>query len=316
MKKAGLALIIASLILFGLNVNIVFAGFGVTPSGVSNHKLLPGSHFEQTIYLVQSKPEEDLLTTVEIEGPEIKDWISIDRGFEFTIPAGNQQFPIKVIVDVPKDAEFKHYSGKMWIKTAPEDRGEGMVTVALGAMAYLDLTVSTEEVYGFVFRGISIADAEEGRPINIIITLQNVGNLEDKPTKIHLDVHDAYLTKILQSNDITKGIETIKPFETKGIEVKFPNKLALGAYFGEIKVYKDDKVIGDAKTSFHVIERTGILYKVFSKWYSWLILVVLIIIILALIWRKRIKKIIREYNIKRREKKKKKLEEKLRELEK
>ena len=99
MKRAALFLVIVVLVLFYANIDIVFAGFGITPSTVGNDHLLPGSHFEETVYLVQSKPEKDLLAKIEVDAPEIKNWVSIDRGFEFTIPAGSQQFPIKVIID-------------------------------------------------------------------------------------------------------------------------------------------------------------------------------------------------------------------------
>jgi len=314
MKKTGLILIIVFLILFVFYANISFAGFGITPSTIWNDHLLPGSHFEETIYLVQSRPEKDLLAKIEVDAPEIKDWISIDRGLEFTIPAGNQQFPIKAIIDVPQNAEFKNYDGKIWVKTAPAlKEGEGMVTVALGAIISLNLRVSAEEVQGFVFRGIDIKDTEKGRPIKISVAIQNVGNIENKPTKIHLDVYDAYLKKILQSSDIT-NIESIKPFEAKQIIIKFPNKLELGSYFGSVSIYKDDKTVGEGKMAFNVLERTALIYKIFRHWYSWVILGLLILIVVVLILRKKLKEIIIKWRIKRREKKRTKLEEKLKRL--
>jgi hypothetical protein len=314
MRNTGVILVVILLILFLFNANIVFAGFGITPSTVWNDHLLPGSHFEETIYLVQSRPEKDLLAKIEIDAPEIKDWVSIDRGLEFTIPVGSQQFPIKVIIDVPQNAEFKNYGGKIWVKTAPAlKEGEGMVTVALGAIISLNLRVSAEEVQGFVFRGIDIKDTEKGRPIKITVSIQNVGNIENKPTKIHLDVYDAYLKGVLQSNDIT-NIESIKPFETKTITVKFPNKLELGSYFGSVLVLKDDKSIGEGKMAFNVLKRTGLLYKIFSHWYSWVILGVVIVVVVALILRKQLGRLIIKWRGKRKEKKIKKLEEKLKKL--
>ncbi|MDP2930378.1 MAG: hypothetical protein Q8N56_02095 [bacterium] len=316
MRNIGVVLVVFLLTLFFFNANIVFAGFGITPSTVWNDHLLPGSHFEETIYLVQSKPEKDLLAKIEIDAPEIKDWISIDRGFEFTIPAGSQQFPIKVIIDIPQKAEFKNYDGKIWVKTMPVTKeGEGMVTVALGAIISLSLRVSSEEIYGFAFRGITIKDIEEGRPIKVTVTLQNVGNTESAPSKIHLDVYDAYLTGVLQSSDITK-IEPLKAFETKEIILKFPNKLTLGSYFGSVQVFKDEKSIGEAKAVFNVLERTGIIYKIFSKWYSWIVLIVVILTGIAIGFRKTLKQLINNWNSKKRERKRQKLEEKLKKLEK
>lgn len=299
---------ISLLILF--SANSVFAGFGVSPPKVLNYHLLPGSHFEQTIYLVQGKPEKDLAAKIEIDAPEIKDWITIDRGFEFTIPAGVQQFPIKVAVDVPLKAEFKHYGGQMWIKTSPADKGEGMVTIALGAIVDFDLEVSAEETYGFVVRGLDIGDAEEGRPIKIKVSLQNIGNVKDRPTKIHLDVYDQWHSELLYSEEVN-DLDYVGPFNTKTVTAKFKNKLTLGSYWAEIKVFKDDHILTEDKRVFHVIERTGILYKVFSKWYSWVILAIVILVGLAIKERKRLKELLKKWMAKRREKIRARLEKKL-----
>jgi hypothetical protein len=312
MKKIGPILIIGVLI-FLTCVNIAQAGFGVSPPKVLNRHLLPGSHFEQTIYLIQSKPEKDLLATIEIDAPEIEDWITIDRGLEFTIPAGAQQFPIKVDVRVPFDAEFKHYGGEMWVKTMPADRGQGMVTVALGAIITFDLTVSAEEMYGFVIRGVSIEDAEEGRPIKVGATLQNIGNVEDRPTKIHLDVYDQYHNKLLYSGDAT-DLKYVDPFQTKTIIGKFRAKLVIGSYWADIKVYKDDNIIVKDKRVFYIVERTGLLYKIFSQWYSWVILIILILAVVAVKKKKELREITKRWKSKKTEKKKKRLEKKLKKL--
>ncbi len=240
MKRIGLILIIGLLVLF--SANSVFAGFGVSPPKVLNSHLLPDSHFEQTIYLVQSKPEKELLAKIEIDAPEIKDWITIDRGLEFTIPAGVQQFPIKVLVDVPKKAEFKHYSGQMWIKTQPKEKGEGMVTIAYGGIVTFELEVSAEAVYGFVVRGLDIGNIEKGLPVKIGISLQNVGNKKDRPTKIHLDIYDEYRNQILYSGDAT-NLAYVGPFETKTITGKFSAKLEIRSYWADVKVYKNENVI-------------------------------------------------------------------------
>jgi len=310
MKKIGLILIISLFVLF--NANIVFAGFGVSPPKVLNYHLLPGSRFEQTIYLVQSKPEKDLLTKIEIDAPEIKDWISIDKGLEFIIPKGIQQFPIKVIVEVPTSAKFQHYGGRMWIKTTPQTK-EGMVTIALGAIVDFDLTVSSEEVFGFVLRGVDISDTEQGRSIKIGVTLENVGNVKNRPTKIHLDVYDEFHKDLLYSGEAT-NLSYVGPFQTKTVIAKFSAKLNLGQYWADISVFKDNDTIAEDKRVFNVIERTGVLYKVFSHWYAWVILVVIIAAIAVVFWRNKIKRQIKRWGAKIKEKKIAKLEEKLKRM--
>lgn len=313
MKKIGPISVIVLMVLF--NASVAFAGFGISPPKVLNYQLLPGSHFEQVVYLVQSKPEKELLAKVELDAPEIKDWISVDRGLEFVIPIGVQQFPINISVDVPTDAEFKNYSGEMWVKTTPKEKGEGMVTVAYGGIISFDLKVSTEETFGFVVRGLDIDNVEEGRPIKIGINLQNVGNVADRPTKVHLDIFDQYHDKILYSGDNTK-LNDIKPFETKTIISKFSAKLGLGYYWADIKVYKDDKILIEDKRVFYVIERTGILYKIFSHWYNWVVLAILVLIGAGLKFKKQLRIIVKNWKNKRIESKKIKLEQKLEKLKK
>lgn len=313
MKKIGLILIISLLILF--SANSVFAGFGVSPPKVLNYHLLPGSHFEQTIYLVQGKPEKDLVAKIEIDAPEIKDWIIIDRGLEFTIPAGVQQFPITVYVDVPNNAAFKHYSGQMWIKTQPKERAEGMVTVAYGGIVTFDLEVSAEAIYGFVARGLDINNVEEGRPIKIGISLQNVGNTKDRPTKIHLDIYDEYRNQVLYSGDAT-NLAYVGPFETKTITGKFRTKLEIGSYWADVKVYKNENILSQDKRVFQVVKRTGLMYKIFSHWYSWIILVILILAAAAIKRQQQLQEWFKKWRTKIKKRKRIRLEKKLKKLEK
>lgn len=295
--------------------NIVQAGFGVSPPKVLNHHLLPGSHFEQTIQLVQSKPENDLLTTVEIDAPEVKDWLSIDRGLEFIIPRGVKMFPVKITVDVPQDAEFKHYGGRVWIRTtAAEVEGkEGMVSIALGAVIDIDLAVSAEEVHGFIFRGLQILKAEEGRPIKVKISLENTGNVKNRPSKIHLDIYDRYHNELLYSGDAT-DLGYIKPFTTGGIISKFRAKLSIGDYWAEVKVYVENDILMEDKRIFQVVERTSFFYKIFSQWYSWVILWVVILTVLGWSKRKKLKELISRWNSRMKERRKERLEKKLKKL--
>ncbi len=309
-------ILVIDLLLIIFSANIVFAGFGISPPEVWNNHLRPGSHFEQIIYLVQSKPVVNLQGEVEIDAPEIKDWISFEGGEEFTIPQGVQQYPLKVLVDVPQDAEFKTYRGKIWVRTSPvrEEGKEGSVVgIALGSIIDINLTVSAEEVRGFLPRGVTIKDAEKGRSIEVIFRIQNVGNVEEDLTKITLDVYDAYLKSIIQTEEITK-IEKIKPFETKEFVLRFPNKLDVGTYFGRLQAFKDEYTVTDVKQPFKILERTGVLSKILKKWYIKPLLTLIIIIILILIFRNNLKKWIRSWRIRRLEREKLKVEKKLKRL--
>ena len=70
------------------NVGVAYAGFGITPPYVNNQRLTRGSVFQQKIDLVRSDPTDDLSATITMNVPGAQQWISIDRGMEFTMPAG------------------------------------------------------------------------------------------------------------------------------------------------------------------------------------------------------------------------------------
>jgi len=171
--------------------NTVQAGFGISNARVWNEKLVPGTHYEHLITLTRSKPTEPVKITVEINAPEIKDWVTIAEGSEFIYPAGLQQFPMTVLIDVPEDAGYGTYRGKMTIKASPTGR-EGQVTVALGAVADFLLRVSGDVFSDFRIRSIEIPDLEEGWPIIFNVNLENLGNIKVRPSKVKLSIFDNY----------------------------------------------------------------------------------------------------------------------------
>ena len=108
MKIVVISVILISLFFF--KVNSVFAGLGISPAQMLIDNLSPGAHVEKTFVLSRDNYQEDLDFQVSIEGLA-KDWVSVDRGDKFTIPAGEQRFSIVVSVDVPVDALVGNYSG-------------------------------------------------------------------------------------------------------------------------------------------------------------------------------------------------------------
>jgi len=228
----------------------VRAGFGITPPRVWNDRLVPGSHYEQTITLTRSNPTNPIEILVEVDAPDIKDWITIDKGNSFIYPAGPQQFPMTVIIDVPKDAGYTTYYGKMTLRAAPVG-GKGEVTVALGAVVDLKLRVSGEEFSDFKLRGVSIPDLEEGWPVKFVVNLENLGNVKARPSKIRLDIYDSYHTKKLKSGEIT-DMSWVGPFEVGSSKGDLVVGLKEGQYWAEYEVYKNEEMILKDKLRFYV----------------------------------------------------------------
>ncbi len=236
----------------------VFAGFRISPPKVANEHLLPGSDFEQIIYLVRGKPDKTLLASVKIDAPEIEDWIKIEQGLEFEVPKGVQQFPMKVIVNVPKEAILGTYKGTIIVNTAPleqtKEQGGMAVRVALGAEIQIDLRISNQEFSDFSIQRIVIEDIEKESPIKLALKIQNKGNVRTGPTKVFLEVWDKYHNQLLYSKE--KDIsERIDPFQIKEIFVEFSNDLEEGQYWAELKIYENDEVFEQDKVVFNVLEK-------------------------------------------------------------
>ena len=247
-KPALILLIVCFFIFVALKVE---AGFGISPPRVWNDYLVPGSHFEQVIVLTRSNPDSPMEIITEMDSPEIKDWVKIDKGEKFIYPVGFKQFPITIIVDVPENAGYSIYYGKMTIKSAPVGN-EGQVTVALGAVVDFKLRVSGEKFSDFKTRGIGIADLEEGWPLKFTVSLENLGNVKVRPSRIHLEIFDDYHQKKITTGDITQmsWVESFKVGESQG---EMAVNLKSGQYWAEDEVYKNDEMILKEKLRFNVL---------------------------------------------------------------
>ena len=275
-------------------VCFVQAGFGVSPPYVNNNRLTPGSHYEKTIYLVRGTPTEELTAEVTIDAPEIKDWITIEKGLRFPLPKGVQQFPMKVMIDVPSDAAYGSYQGYIRVRVIPSGGSEGQVATLLGARIDISLAVTEKGFSDFRVRGISVPNVEKRSPLVVLINLENTGNIKIRPSKVHLDVYDLNHVKILKSGDITET-GWVGPFETRQIEGKLPIDLALGEYWADVTVYKEGESLGANKIYFKVVpyvEKPGIEEKLPLSFLLPLLPyigvgIILLIILLILIWTER-----------------------------
>jgi len=251
---------LSATILVVVTVVVVFpvliqAGFGVSPPFVKQEHLLRGSHFEETVNLVRSEPKEEYRAELEFssELSEIKDWITIDKGMEFTIGAGIQQFPLKIIVDVPQDAKLGEYGGYVWISGKPEK--EGQVTTIAGGTIKVVLKVTDKEFSAWRLRDLGVRDLAKGeKTLKVYLKVENLGNVKTRPSKVHLDVYDNHHQNLLTSGDDT-DLDWIPPFQTKEIAAEFPVDLEpIQQYWAEIEVYKDGEVFLADKRRFNVGE--------------------------------------------------------------
>lgn len=231
---------------------VAFAGFGITPPYVDNQRLTRGIVYKETINLVRSDPVDNLKADITINVPGAQDWISIDRGLTFSMPAGQNLVPIVITVKVPKDAEYKEYKGAIRVRTSAEGTQPvgGGVSIALGAQIDVNMKV-VDKIYDFNIRKIRLTDLEEGRQkwglffpgkMRFFMTIENTGNMEYGPTKVHFDMFDISSDALLESVDNTNRIERVPSFGTKEVVAELPTRLPRGLYLAKYTIYKGDQI--------------------------------------------------------------------------
>lgn len=282
------------------------AGFGISPPYVKSRKpLFPGSHFEQTVTLLRSAKDDDLQARIVIEAPEMEDWITIQEGDLFDLPAGKTQVPMRVLVDVPDDAEIGDYKGYINVQIVPKGASGGGVSIALGARVDIELSVTNESFLDFLVRKIDIPDFEvfekpwKWQPfawffyrIKVDMNIENTGNTAIAPSKVVLEVYD--ITEKEKLEILTdERIEKIEPFTTESVQASFPTKLGVGEYWGNIKVYKENEIVHKNKILFTISEpgqmenppELGVWPYVMLGAIILLIVIIIVILIWIKIWK-------------------------------
>jgi hypothetical protein len=243
-----------------------YAGFGISPPYVKTSKpIFPGSHYEQKITLLRSSAEDGLRAEVTINAPDFAQWITIDKGLSFDLPAGELQVPMIVRVDVPKEAELGEFKGNINVRIAPKDTaGNGGVSIALGARIEIYLVVDNESFVDYIIRSISIPDFEELKTpwrwplfsyffnkIEVAIKIENTGNIKAAPTKVKLDIYDIGEKTLLETKE-DKSIKKVDPFATADVIASYRTRLTAGQYWGKVKVYKENEIIKSDKIAFTI----------------------------------------------------------------
>ncbi len=250
-------IIVSIIFLFSFSLVVpALAGFGISPPWVRNKNLLPGTSFEETIYLVQKDPDTELYIKAEIESSEIENWIKIDNGNDFKIPRGVNQFPMKVKIFVPDDAIPGNYSGKISLSTySKNDNNSGIaVKTILGAEVEVDLKVSLREFSSFSIQRFLLPDFEKGDNLKVLLKTNNSGNTDLSFSRIEVDIFDKEFNVLINAFK-KEDFENIGPFETKEIKVEFPTKLEIGEYWAKIRIYKDGKFQEEEKLFFTILEK-------------------------------------------------------------
>lgn len=241
-----------------------FAGFGITPPYLSNSSLTRNSTYEQQILLVRSDPNEAQVAEVTIDAPEIEEWLEIVEGPVIQMPEGEQKVSMTVRVKVPSNAEFKDYTGKIRIKTLPADGqvAAGAVSISLGALVDIKLSVIDREIKDFRVRQISAPDLNEGKKVGWLffpgkirfnITLENTGNIPVAPSNVVFRIFDRTGRVLLEETEVVGRIAKVNPYDTDTVTANIPTRLPAGSYVARYSIYNDDEVKQEGDITLNIL---------------------------------------------------------------
>jgi hypothetical protein len=251
---------------FFLSVGVPFveAGFGITPPYVKNTSLVRNSTYEQQILLVRGDANVAQKAEVTVDAPEIADWIEIVEGDVIPLPRGEQKVPMTVRITVPKDAEFKNYEGAIRIRTVPEDGQvtQGAVSISLGALVDIELSVIDKEIKDFRVRKISVGELNEGHKwlwlffpgkVRFEMLLENTGNVDVSPSKVDLRIYERSGKVLLEETKNIGRVPKIKPYATETVTAEIPTRLPAGSYIARYRVYNGDEVKQEGDLSLSIL---------------------------------------------------------------
>jgi hypothetical protein len=216
--------------------------------------LSKGATMEKIFMMSRSDPNEDLFFTVTTEGAT-KDWITIDQGKTFVMPKGQQRFPIVVIAKIPLDAANGHYEGGIRIVSstgsAKAINGSGS-SVVLASLIQTDFTVTGKQILEYEVTAIKVQNIEEGSPLEVMMTINNTGNVTARPTKVHVELYDKFNSALLESSDISE-MGSVKPFEVGNIVIPIATKLGLDQYWAKISAYNNETILREDSMVFEIV---------------------------------------------------------------
>jgi uncharacterized membrane protein len=264
MNRLFVFALFAPLFFLGVGVQTAQAGFGITPPYVKNTSLVRNSTYEQQILLVRSDPNEAQKAEITVDAPEIASWIQIVEGQSISLPRGEQKVTMTVRVKVPANAEFKDYKGSIRIRTLP-DNGQvaaGAVSISLGALIDIDLSVIDREIKDFRVRKVSVGELNAGHKvawlffpgkIRFDMMLENTGNIDVAPSSVDLRVFENTGKVLLEETKSLGNIKKVKPYATDTVTAEIPTRLPSGSYVAHYLVYNDGDVKQEGDLSILVL---------------------------------------------------------------
>jgi hypothetical protein len=215
--------------------------------------------------MVRGTPDTELVANISVDTPGFRDWIEVVEGKEIILPKGEQKVPMTVRVQVPEDAEFKDYEGRIRIRTQPsaDQLKEGAVNISLGAQVDVELTVIDKVIEDFRVRRIDVSDLNEGSKMGWLyfpgrikfgMFLENTGNVPVSPTRVTFDIYDTQGNVLLEETENLGDIKNIAPYATEEVTAAIPTRLPAGNYVARYEIFNGEEVKQSGQVNLSILE--------------------------------------------------------------
>ncbi|MBI4454048.1 hypothetical protein HY636_05385 [Candidatus Woesearchaeota archaeon] len=215
--------------------------YGISPIVISEQNLLQGSVLEKEILLAKAKENIPVTVMFNTDNNEINEWITLDRGNPFIFPENTEEIVVKVIINVPKNAEFSNYTahglfsflvnGVLTKEMAQQDSN---INFEVRLPLDIQLSVTNKAIKKYVLDAAKFPEGvehKEDEPLIVEIPINNIGNIMATP-QINAEFLDITRTQKIYFYNLKSKEETnVKPFSFKIISFKLPNKLDVGRYW-------------------------------------------------------------------------------------
>jgi hypothetical protein len=230
---------------------VVHAGVGISPASIENTKLRPGTTFVKEFTFSRSNSNEELDITLEPELGAANSWVSFVPGTNFKVQKGVQRVAIIVKITVPAGATLQPLDGTIRLKVVGATKSGQSIDVIQGARIDVKLATTDATIVDFTVRSINVSDVDSSGLGNVVVKVENTGNVAGAPSKVDLDFFTFQNERA--ANVTARGFSTIQPGEIVDMKLNFAvTNIKKGEYYVDASVFNNDNLIRKERSVVNV----------------------------------------------------------------
>jgi hypothetical protein len=253
---AGIAAIMAALILLVVSSPVAGLGLGVSPPQIVIHEALRGTTYEEIITVYN--PDASANTYGLAASDNITGWVSYYRPDNtntaiksILVPAKSTQ-PVLVKFAIPAETPNGHYDGQLVVIATPEaqkETGESGVGVGMQIPVLVSIEVTGTQVISGKVNDIGAENVEVGYSLRIVVSFENTGNVAAAPL---------IQTTVLYNNENVAAFSSentsVAVHRTQLLEVEWNTTgKAPARYLAKVVASLDGKVLAEKDLPFEIL---------------------------------------------------------------